>query len=244
MSKTLAQKLSIRPGHVIRLINAPTDAAANLAPLPDGATIGDDADPADIVIGFVRDSQELAALQMQLRADEAGVLWIAYPKQASGIRSDLTRDAGWELLFAQNLRPVSQVAIDDTWTVLRWRRLENQAVDDPIAAQYAGPKSKLRPICDRLLALANRLGPDVSMSVRQSYIALARGRQFAVIAAPSRDRVELGLRLDDPPATARLSPAKDLGGGSISHKVTLHSEADLDDEVTALLEAAYRQGNG
>lgn len=47
------------------------------------------------------------------------------------------------------------------------------------------------------------------------------------------------LRLDDPPATPRLSPAGSFGSGSISHRVALSSAADVDAELRGWLRAAY-----
>ena len=47
--------------------------------------------------------------------------WIAYPK---GNRADINRDSLWPILSAYGMRPISQVAIDDTWSALRFRALE------------------------------------------------------------------------------------------------------------------------
>lgn len=47
--------------------------------------------------------------------------WIAYPKGASGIKSDLNRDQGWEPLAAAGYEPVTMVAIDATWSAVRYR---------------------------------------------------------------------------------------------------------------------------
>jgi hypothetical protein len=46
-------------------------------------------------------------------------------EKSSGIESDLTRDEGWAPLFDAGLRPVRQIAIDDTWSALRFRRVEH-----------------------------------------------------------------------------------------------------------------------
>ena len=56
------------------------------------------------------------------RAVGAPVLWVAYPKKTSALASDLDRDHGWEPMTAAGFDPVSQVAIDDTWSALRWKR--------------------------------------------------------------------------------------------------------------------------
>ena len=50
-----------------------------------------------------------------------GLLWFSYPKKSSKVETDITRDVGWDALGSTGLRPVTQVAIDDTWSALRFR---------------------------------------------------------------------------------------------------------------------------
>ena len=40
------------------------------------------------------------------------------------MKTDITRDRGWEPVTAGGLRPVTQIAIDETWSALRWRPIE------------------------------------------------------------------------------------------------------------------------
>jgi len=101
---------------------------ASLGPLPAGVALVDGPPGTlDFVQLFVRDSAELmthapaalAAIKL------AGVLWIAYPKQSAKVKTDITRDRGWEPVTAAGLRPVTQIAIDETWSALRWRPVED-----------------------------------------------------------------------------------------------------------------------
>jgi hypothetical protein len=50
------------------------------------------------------------------------VLWLAYPKKSSGVKTDLSRDAGWPPLEAADFLPVTQISLDETWSALRFRR--------------------------------------------------------------------------------------------------------------------------
>jgi len=51
-----------------------------------------------------------------------GKLWLAYPKGRSHkYTTDINRDRGWETVTETGFRPVSQVAIDDDWSALRFR---------------------------------------------------------------------------------------------------------------------------
>ena len=79
----------------------------------------------------------------------------------------------------------------------------------------------------------------MSIEGRGTYTPFVRGRQFAAVAAATRDRVDVGLRFTDPPESLRLQPAS--GPGQATHKLSLRSPAEVDDEVRGLLHAAYEQ---
>jgi hypothetical protein len=50
-----------------------------------------------------------------------GLLWFAYPKKSGPLKSDLSRDSGWEPLFEAGFDSVAQISIDETWTGFRFR---------------------------------------------------------------------------------------------------------------------------
>jgi hypothetical protein len=123
----LIKKLQLKPGLRALFLNAPEGYVASLGPLPDGITLADGpAGTLDFVQLFVRDSTELTthapAALAAIKRD--GVLWIAYPKQNAKVKTDITRDRGWEPITAAGLRPVTQIAIDEIWSALRWRPIE------------------------------------------------------------------------------------------------------------------------
>jgi uncharacterized protein YdeI (YjbR/CyaY-like superfamily) len=64
-----------------------------------------------------------------------GKLWIAYPKSASKIASDLNRDCSWEVLTSNNFESVCEVTLDHVWSALRFERSEPllQAVVEKVA---------------------------------------------------------------------------------------------------------------
>ncbi|MHA6797123.1 DUF5655 domain-containing protein [Pseudonocardia bannensis] len=76
---------------------------------------------------------------------------------------------------------------------------------------------------------------------RSTYIPFVRGRQFAAVAAVAATtaRVDLGLRFVDPPRQPRWVAGR--APGQSTHRVVLTSFADEDDDVAALLRAAYDQ---
>ncbi|MCA9875143.1 MAG: hypothetical protein KC441_15845 [Anaerolineales bacterium] len=238
MATNLAQKLQIKAGNHILLLNAPADFS-----LPDCTVSRAAGGLFDGVLLFVADSGELAQWWATAVASVPtdGLLWIAYPKISSGVTTDLTRDAGWQLATAAGYRPIRQIAIDDVWSALRFRPSAPAA--DLIAAQYSGGKAHLRPIFDRLLALARELGPDVTIGPRKTYVALGRGKQFCVIQPSTQTRLDVGLKLPGTAVTPRLVEAGNFASGSITHKVALYSLDDIDDELFAWLKLAYEGVN-
>ncbi|HEX5169891.1 MAG TPA: hypothetical protein VFW11_12020 [Cyclobacteriaceae bacterium] len=77
----------------------------------------------DFVQLFAITQAELEKLVKQLAgADKYDCLfWACYPKGTGKIKSDIKRETVWDALELAGLRPVSQIAIDDTWSALRGR---------------------------------------------------------------------------------------------------------------------------
>ena len=123
----LVKKLHLKPGHRALVLNAPPGYLARLSPLPERTEVATAAKGTyDFVHLFVANRAELATLGPRaLRAVRPrGVLWIAYPKKTAGVKTDLTRDNGWEAVTGAGWAGVSLVAIDDTWSALRFRPAE------------------------------------------------------------------------------------------------------------------------
>ncbi len=80
----------------------------------------------ELILAFAPDRASLsrvAARALDLYG-VGGRLWFAYPKKTGPVRSDLDRDHGWEPLTQAGLLPVTQVALDATWSALRFRLRE------------------------------------------------------------------------------------------------------------------------
>lgn len=120
----LIKKLRIQPGQRILILNAPTGYVEALGPLPEDVEWSDEPQGEyDCVHLFVPNVAELERLGpaaiAAVRYD--GLLWISYPKRSAKVKTDISRDVGWDLLAQAGLRPVTQVSIDSTWSALRWR---------------------------------------------------------------------------------------------------------------------------
>jgi hypothetical protein len=117
------------------------------------------------------------------------------------------------------------------------------SADELIDGQYAD-RPQLRPILDGVLAAAQALGP-VTVQARKGYVSLVGPRRtFAVVRATTRQRVDLGLRIDGQVSTGRLQDGRHLAGAAINLRLPLTSADDLDDEAIGFLERAYRASGG
>jgi hypothetical protein len=117
MTTPLAKKLLIKPGARLALLSVPDTIAAAIGPADVVSTA------AQIVVAAVHAKAEVsdhckAAIAVLV---PGGVLWLAYPKKSGAIKTDINRDAGWEPLTAMDWLPVSQIALDATWSALRFR---------------------------------------------------------------------------------------------------------------------------
>ena len=119
----LPRKLGIKPGARVGLIGAPHDFDAVLGDLPPGVTVLRRArGRLDVLVLFVQKASELErrlpALKQAL--DQAGGLWVAWPKRSSGVATDLSERTVRELGLAAGLVDNKVCAIDATWSGLRF----------------------------------------------------------------------------------------------------------------------------
>lgn len=118
----LPQKLGLKPGHSVVVVGGPAGFAPSLGRLPEGASLATTATKdADLLVGFVPDK---ATLSKRLPAwakatKEDGAIWVAWPKKASGIVTDVTEDVVRAQALAIGLVDVKVCAIDETWSGLK-----------------------------------------------------------------------------------------------------------------------------
>lgn len=108
---------------------------------------------------------------------------------------------------------------------------------DLLAAQYAGKKEHLLPAYHALRKVVDGLGGDVQIVVQKTAVSFRRSKQFALARPASSKRIELGLNLDETPAGGRVKEAK----GMCSHKADITGVDDVDEAVSAWLQAAYER---
>jgi hypothetical protein len=123
----IGAKLQLKSGQSVTLIGVPEDVTVDL---PDEATVAADPSTADAVVVFARNQAELETRAAPLvdAARRDAVAWVAYPK-AMKLGTDLNRDRLRDLLAERGIQPVRQVAIDDTWSALRFRPSERSHLE-------------------------------------------------------------------------------------------------------------------
>jgi hypothetical protein len=121
----LVQKLGIRAHHLLALINSPEAFAETLDPLPEGVTLQnvlDGDDPFDVIVLFTANRTELRRRFSACaeRLIPSGGLWVAWPKKASGVATDLTEDVVRAEGLAAGLVDNKVCAVDEIWSGLRF----------------------------------------------------------------------------------------------------------------------------
>ena len=118
----LAKKLGIKEDHRVAFPGAPAGFTELLGELPPGVEVRSRASrPLDVIVFFTKRRAELERRLPALRRamDPAAGLWIAWPKRASGVETDMTEDVARELGLANRLVDNKVAAIDETWSGLR-----------------------------------------------------------------------------------------------------------------------------
>jgi hypothetical protein len=111
----LAKKLGIKPGTLLRAVNAPADYSALLAPLPENVTLAPkDTTDLDVVHFFTTTRAELIKLigRYKTKIKQSGAIWVSWPKKTSGIPSEITEDTVREIALPQGLVDIKVCAVD------------------------------------------------------------------------------------------------------------------------------------
>ena len=129
--KALVDKLDIKAGYRMALIDAPPEFLTALGALPDGVDIaGESEKELDFILFFADRAQTLEkkippAIE---RLKQAGMLWIAWPKKSSRVPTDITEDVIRRIALPLGVVDVKVCAITDVWSGLKLvRRLKNRS---------------------------------------------------------------------------------------------------------------------
>ena len=116
--KSVAEKLLVKPNTTVW--SSDPKRLALVEPRPKGARVVKRLDQAATAIVFADDAASLRRVLSKQgdRLTGASVLWVACPK---GNKADINRDTLWPIVADHGMRPIGQVAVDETWSALRFR---------------------------------------------------------------------------------------------------------------------------
>ena len=116
----LPKKLGIKPGFVVALVGAPPEFGQTLGRLPEDVSLRSSGrGKRNLTICFVRSCKQLdLRIDSLLKVSEQGHVWIAWPKKASGLSTDLTQTYVRNTGLAAGLVDFKICAIDETWSGL------------------------------------------------------------------------------------------------------------------------------
>jgi predicted transport protein len=114
--------------------------------------------------------------------------------------------------------------------------VEGQTPEQVLDGLYTGPKEKLRPIHDKLLAAIRKLG-DFEEAPKKTYVSYRCKKQFAMIGPATNTRVEVGLNVKDLVVTDRL--LEQPAGRMCNYIVKLTEANEVNAELLAWIKSAY-----
>jgi len=120
----LPRKLGIKACGTVCLVHAPKGFAKTLGVCPEGSKFVNGTNGRrDLTIWFLRSLAELrAGMKRAVAAAQNGPVWFAWPKQASGVETDLTQQAIREAGLAAGIVDYKICSIDATWSGLLFGR--------------------------------------------------------------------------------------------------------------------------
>jgi predicted SnoaL-like aldol condensation-catalyzing enzyme len=125
---SIVRKLGMKSGMRALVIGAPRGYVDSLTPLPDRVEVSQNLGSThEFVQFFATKKSEItkSAKKLLHSAAPGALVWITYPKKTSGVDSDLSREEVWTAMEGTGWRPVAQIAIDEVWSALRFRPIQD-----------------------------------------------------------------------------------------------------------------------
>jgi hypothetical protein len=119
----LVRKLGIKPATTLALLGAPDGFVHELIGLPNDVHIVTRLGPApEMTIWFVRARREMDRRMKPVSRAMGQALWVAWPKRASGVETDVTEDVVRAAGLTNGLVDYKVCAINETWSGLKFAR--------------------------------------------------------------------------------------------------------------------------
>lgn len=123
----ILKKMNWKEGMKIQVWNTPTELNEFIQSWKKaGFVAGGDENP-DWMLAFVQTEEEVSAFLKKIlpHAPEDQLIWMAYPKGSSKrYQAQINRDSGWRAMGENDLEAVRQIAINEDWSALRFRKIK------------------------------------------------------------------------------------------------------------------------
>lgn len=120
----ILKKMTWKVGMNIQVWNCPEELESLIEEWKNEGWIDASKSP-DFMLAFVQDEEEVKKyfFKMQAKAPEDQQIWMAYPKGSSKrYKAKINRDSGWKYLGEFDYESVRQIAINEDWSALRFRK--------------------------------------------------------------------------------------------------------------------------
>ncbi len=120
--KSIAEKLSIKPGSKFLLVNPPGSYITQMGRIPEGVNLlNESSSRVEVIQVFVANRAELETQLPRMAGllSPKGMLWVTYHKGTSKIKTDINRDTINAYAQSIGLQGVAIISIDDDWAALR-----------------------------------------------------------------------------------------------------------------------------
>jgi len=118
----LPQKLGIKPGMTLHVVDAPMDYARLIAPVGTKVAFATRlSKDVELLHAFVTRTARLEEVLDRARAGlgSDAIVWISWPKKAAGLASEVTEDTVRDMALPLGFVDVKVCAVDDTWSGLK-----------------------------------------------------------------------------------------------------------------------------
>jgi hypothetical protein len=122
--KPITEKLHIKPGQRVALLNVPQGYDELLDDLPEGVEIVEVLEGEfDLIVVFAtyKHEVETQALNYKTALRPNGALWVCFPKMTSKLPKDMNRDSLNATLAPYGFEGIATISVDDDWSGLRFK---------------------------------------------------------------------------------------------------------------------------
>lgn len=129
MASTLGQKLQIKPGIPVSVVNAPEDVKDHLPGelLDNPVDFERSSSPCALMV-FIKNKSDVEQVVLPVLKGSTiySPVWLLYPKGTSGVATDVSRDILWKMMEPHGWGPARMIALDEIWSAMRFTPIKDR----------------------------------------------------------------------------------------------------------------------